>query len=85
MTWEKIDIYIPKYEYVSTNQHGDRYRRVTTKRIDGVRLTTDVGDAKNLRDLILFSHFLKLPVHYDFKTDPQTAYIEVIGREAILV
>ncbi len=85
MTWEKTYIYQSQYEYVSSNQHGDRYKRIGIKQVNCVKLIASVNDAKDLRDLILLSHHLNVPVHYDFKTDPQTAYIEVAAKEGILV
>jgi len=33
--------------------------------------------------IILLSHRLDLPVRYDFEADPQVAYIEVVGKEAL--
>ncbi len=83
MTWEKSYKYLLQYEYVSTNQHGNRYKRVADKQISCAKLSADVNNAKDLRDLILLSYHLNVPVHYDFKPDPQTAYIEVIAREAV--
>ena len=83
MTWEKSYKYLPRYEYVSTNQHGDRYKRIADKQISCAKLSADVSDVRDLRDLILLSHFLEAPVHYDFKSDPQTAFIEVAAKEVI--
>ncbi len=83
MTWEKIYIHVPQYEFTSSNQHGDRYKRIGVKQVNCVRLTADVNNAEDLRDLILLSHHLNVPVRYDFKPNPQTAYIEVVAKEGI--
>ena len=85
MTWTETYLYIPKYEYVSTNQHGDRYKRIGTKRIHCAKLSTNTDSAGSMTQLILLSHHLNVPVHYDFETDPQTAYIEVVAKEGIPV
>ncbi len=83
MTWVKTYKYLPQYEYVNTNQHGDRYKRIADKQIGCAKLSADVSDVRDLRDLILLSHFLEVPVHYDFKSEPQTAFIEVAAKEVI--
>ncbi len=83
MTWEETYKYLPQYEYVSTNQHGNRYRQIADKQISCAKLSADVSDVRDLRDLILLSHFLEIPVHYNFKSSPQTAYIEVMAKEAV--
>ncbi len=84
MIWEKSYVYLPRYEYVSTNQHGNRHRQTADKRVHCAKLSTDVRAANNLRDLILLSHYLNVPVHYNFSADPQVAYIEVVAKEAVL-
>ena len=83
MTWVKTYKYIPQYEYVSTNQHGNRYRQIVDKQVSCAKLSANWEDAEDMRRLILLSHHLDVPVHYSFETTPQTAYIEVMAREAI--
>ena len=85
MTWEKTYKYLPQYEYVSTNQHGNRYRQIADKQISCAKLSAGVNEVHDMRNLILLSHHLNVPVHYDFTTDPQTAYIEVMAKEGVLV
>jgi len=36
-----------------------------------------------MRTLILLSHHLNVPVHYNFAAKPQIAYIKVVGKEAL--
>lgn len=83
MEWSKEFINLAQYEYASTNQHGDRFKKICSKQIPVVVLTAECNEASDLRELILFSHHLNLPVHYDFKTTPQTAYIRLVGRESL--
>ena len=84
MTWEKTYVYAPEYEYVSVNQHGMRYRHIRNKQICCAKLSADIEIADDMKRLILLSHHLDVPVHYDFTTNPQTAYIEVAAKEALL-
>jgi len=83
MTWEKSFINIPQYEFASSNQHGMRYKRVNSKCLSCAKLSADVNNAYDMRQLILLSHHLSVPVHYSFDT-PQTAYIEIVSKEAVV-
>lgn len=84
MTWIKTYVYVPQYEYANINQHGCRYKQIADKQINCVKLLTNWDDVDDMRQLVLLSHFLDVPVHYDFTTDPQTAFIEVTAKEAVL-
>lgn len=83
MTWEKKYHYINQYEYTSTNQHGERFKEIAQKRVSVARLSTPCDNTADIKILILLSHRLDLPVRYDFEADPQVAYIEVVGKEAL--
>ena len=84
MMWTKTYHYIDQYEYVSSNQHGSRYRiKRGPKKVSVAKISSECDDAKEMRTLILLSHTLDLPVRYDYGADPQVAYIEVIGKEAL--
>lgn len=83
MEWTKRDLYRPEYEYVSTNQHGDRYKRKISKKFSIAVLSTDMTNTLDMRTLILLSHHLDAPVRYNFSSDPQQAYIEVISKEQL--
>lgn len=83
MIWEKFFKYVPQYGYVSTNQHGDRYKQVAAKKISCAKLSANASNATDMRTLILLSCHLDTPVRYNFE-DPQTAYIEVLAQEAVL-
>lgn len=84
MTWEKNYINVPRYEFTNSNQHGMRYKRIASKRVACAKLSANFTNAEDLRRLILLSHHLNVSVYYDFETDPQTAYIEVVAKEAVL-
>lgn len=83
MQWRKGFIHVPQYEYAGTNQHGDRYKRISTKKISTSRLSTIVGEAEDIQTLIILGSQLDVPVQYDFDVEPQVAYIEVAGKEAL--
>lgn len=83
MTWTKTYKHIPQYEFTSSNQHGMRYKRIASKLISCARLEADASDVTDMRTLILLSHHLDVPVHFNFDK-PQTAYIEVMAKEAVL-
>ena len=84
MLWRTEYIYIPRYEYVSTNQHGDRYKRTEMERINVAKLSLDAGSVGQyeLKQLILIGHHLDTPVRYQFG-NPHTISIEVVSGEVI--
>ena len=72
---------ICRYEYTSSNQHGLRYKEISAKRVRRVELRCKTNNAIDMRDLIVFSHELDVPVHYDYKTSE--AYLELMSGEAV--
>lgn len=82
MNWTKRCVYVPRYEYASCNQHGDRFKRIGTKKLSIVRMACKPTDADGMKKLILLSHTLDVPVRYDFEGE-QKAYMEVISGEAL--
>ncbi len=86
MQWEKSFIHVPQYEYASTNQYGGRYKRIGVKKISVARLLCPMDNSERVEDmrtLILLSDQLDVPIRFDFDTEPQVAYIEVVGKEAL--
>ena len=83
MTWETKYIYKPVYACTSINQHGSRYKRQGTKQFAIVKLSTECDNTQDMRKLILLSHHLDVPVHYDFDSDPQVAYIELASAQQL--
>ena len=84
MQWKKTFYYTDEYEYVSSNQHGERYKKKgRMKKHTIAKLSCDCTDTNDMKTLILLGNGLDLPVRYDFKADPQEAFIEVIGKEAL--
>lgn len=81
MTYTTEYYYAPRYKHTSSNQHGDRFKRASAKKINVVRLSCSRRDTSELESLILFSHTLNVPVHYDFEDN--TAYIEIMSAEAV--
>ena len=81
MKWLKNYIYVRQYEYVSTNQHGDRYKKIRNKQIPTATLSCNTNDSQNIEILILLSHTLDIPVRYDFSEGE--ASIKVMGSEAV--
>lgn len=82
MTWETKITLRPRYEYISTNQHGDRYKKAGNERVKVARLTASVNNAHDLKTLILISDHVNARVRYDFDK-PQTAFIEIVSGENI--
>lgn len=82
MNWTKEYAYIPQYKFTSTNQHGDRFKRISSKKLSIAHISCKKDDVVGLLKLILLSHTLDVPVRYDFE-DEQEAYIEVISEEAL--
>ena len=83
MIWETKYIYLPEYKFTSTNQHGDRFKRKGTKKVQVARMETDCTNILDMQYLILLSHSLNVPVHYNFNSKPQGAFIEVVAKELI--
>ncbi len=81
MTWETGYYYLPQYEYVSCNQHGDRFKRKASKKFNVAKLSCEVNNAIDLKRLILISHTLNVPVHYDF--EDHIAFIEVVSVDVL--
>lgn len=89
MVWSKDSILIKNYKYTGSNQHGDHYKRGNNVRINTVKLSVEMcsPNSTDLQKLILFSEHLGVPVRYKFKDDDDdqdTAYIELVSREALI-
>ena len=81
MNWTKGYYYQPHYQYTSCNQHGQRYKRVASKKLSVAKLSCKTNNTDGMSRLILLSHHLDTPVHYDF--GEHEAYIEVISAEEV--
>ncbi len=81
MTWETTFYYLPQYKHVSCNQHGDRFKKTGSKVFRIARLTCKTGNEADISCLILLSHSLNAPVHYDF--EKHNAYIEVMSADVV--
>ena len=83
MKWGQQYKWLSQYKRTSRNQYADRYKLNGNKRVSVAVLTAKTNNAIDLLKLILLSHHLDVPVRYDFNTDPHTAYIKVVGEEAL--
>lgn len=81
MNWNKHNIYIPQYEYASCNQHGERFKYKSSKKLSVATLSCKTSDAVGLTRLILLSDHLDTPVRYDF--EDHTAYIKIVSQEIL--
>lgn len=72
---------IDQFIYTSSNQHGDRYKRVEPKNVRAVILSAGIDDAHALRQLTILSSRLNVPLCYDF--DDQEAYIEIVSTKNV--
>lgn len=82
MTYTTEYYYAPRYEYTGTNQHGERFKRILSKKINVVKLSCKRDNASDLEDLITLGHTLNVPVHYVFKDG--TAFIRIMSGEAVM-
>ena len=82
MTYTTEYYYAPRYGYTSTNQHGERFKRKPSKQINVVKLSCERTNASDLEDLVVFSHTLNVPVHYDFKEN--RVFIRIMSGEAVM-
>ena len=74
------------YEFVSTNQHGDRFKKVGHKKLSVDRLSVKTGivsslNAVDMSTLIIFSDRLDTPVRWD--VDEKEYYIEIVSLEQL--
>ncbi len=81
MTWEKEFIYVRQYEFVSCNQHGDRFKRTPPKQLKVAKISCKTNDTDGMQKLILLSHTLDVPVRYDF--DDGMVHIKIVSDEAL--
>jgi len=81
MKYTKEFMYQNQYEWASSNQHGDRYKRTTPKKITIGILSCTLTDPK-LADLVLLSNILDIPVKFDF--GKQEAFIKLVAGKAVL-
>jgi trimethylamine:corrinoid methyltransferase-like protein len=75
------DYFLPRYSHTSSNQHGDRYKRISSKHIKVVRMACGTSDSYGTQQLILLSINLNVPVRYDY--DEGKCYIEVVSAEEV--
>ena len=81
MTYSTTYYYASTYKYVSSNQHGERFKQGDSERINVVRLACKRDNASDLEDLVVLGHTLNVPVHYEFKTNQ--AFIEIMSADAV--
>jgi len=81
MIWEIGYYYAPRYKYVSCNQHGDRFKRKASKKLNIAKLSCKTNDNVGLTHLALLSHHLNVSIHYDF--EDHTAFIEIMSSDAV--
>lgn len=82
-SWRKTFAHLKRFAFAGQNQHGCRYKQTDSLKVSVCRMTVERTDITGLQQLILLSHHLDAPVRYDFTSDPQTAYIEVVSAERL--
>jgi hypothetical protein len=82
-SWSKKSMWVRLFEWAGNNQYGDRYKEKASKSISICRIEVGQDDTSGLRNLILLSSQLDVPVRYDFGANPQVAYIEVVSAEKL--
>ena len=84
MTYKTEFKWIDEYEESGRNQHGTRYKKkYSSKRVKVATLSAEFENTKDLATLIYLSDRLGVPVHWDYSSDPQMAYIKLVSAEAI--
>ena len=83
--WQRGVENVWEYRRASRNQHGDRYRRGDIRQVPVGQLYVEMCKATvgDLERLILLGDMLGVPVHYDFKSEQNRAYIEIVSAEAL--
>lgn len=81
MIYETGYYYAPRYEYSSYTKHGERFKKALNKQIIVAKLSCKPNDADGLKQLVLLSDRLQVPVHYDF--EEQMAYIELMSADTV--
>ncbi len=79
MIYRKEYKYIPKYEYASMNQHGERFKLKKHEKISICKIIAT--DEEETKTLICIGTTLDVPVRYDFNS--QRAYLELMSAEEI--
>ena len=82
MTYTTEYYYASRYEYTNSNQHGQRFKKIASKKINVVKLSCKRDNASDLEDLAILSHTLNIPVHYDFEEGQ--VYIRIMSGEAVM-
>ena len=82
MTYTTEYYHCPRYEYTNSNQHGSRYKKIASKKINVVKLSCKKDKASDLEDLVILGHTLNVPVHYDFEEGQ--VYIRIMSGEAVM-
>ena len=83
MKFQKHYQYVTKYEEVSNNQHGPRYRVVGSERLSATKYSANVNDAEGLKNLAALSDSLDTPLRYDYSANPQEVFIELVSLEQL--
>lgn len=83
MTYSKRYIYPRRFEVAGHNQHGTRYREISSQQVTCVRLEAQFDSARDLANLVYMSSFLGIPIQWDTKSDPQVAFIEIVSVDSL--
>jgi len=70
---------VPKFRWVSCNQHGARYESSGTEHYNTGRMSAAHDDADGMRRLILIAQMLRIPVEYDF--DKNVSYVDIAATQ----
>jgi len=81
MQWNKEFLFKSQYECAGSNQYGVRYKISASKRFSVANISCETNDSGGLLKLILLSHTLDVPVHYDFKE--HKAFIKVVSADKL--
>ena len=76
-------ISIPQFEYISNNQHGERYKKIRYIRTVVVTMIAQIDNPCDMTKIAILSDQLDTPIKYNFGKTPQEASVEVIAKRNI--
>lgn len=81
MTYKTEYYHIPQYEQTSGYSQTARFKKMCSRKIIVARLSCEFDDANGLKQLVLLSDRLQIPVRWDAKK--QMAYIELMSADTV--
>lgn len=81
MIYETGYYYAPQYERTSGYFQTTRFKKICSRKIIVAKLSCDCNSVDELKQLVLLSDRLRVPVRYDFEN--QMAYIKLMSADTV--